>query len=1250
VCILFRSFDNRSASILFDLAVKLMLEMVAVTANQSQCHEFVNGLLKAVAKCDVEFECPALKYHVFGTLLEHLNGDEVFAKHDKSLSMVVLAVCRFYCSSLRVRQSVPLEGQSLAQLMAFVKQQLCMRPDCNLLSLLLEPFDPPSLGQSLILSLFQSQPLGKSSPNPAPHPPNTPLKLLTVILIEVLDHLFDTQPPSPLTPSSFDLIPNYFFRLLNFLENNRRKLKNDKIAVIESCLWHFYRFALTRHKRIGNFDDLQKSILYFSDDGPFQDTFAHKLMALSSCQPLLADLNGHPTLTADPLDEDFMGNTDHYLEESVGRIREAFKASKSSQSAVGATDRTVLDQEGYEGLVETLRTDFDAWVSLLALKHVSKDRRLLGVWLRSCKQSFGQHGPLFVESYSRLMKVGLPFELTPFDPLPRPFKFELNPYVTSELKRPFLRFKIKPSIDLGPLAFDSLVPQPELGLDSTLARTGMPFFSCRLIHQFVVKPVCVVLDSAKSRLTFFIDQRAALAQQSHFLKQFRPKPHQPLIESVAVASLKRVAWYKFMREHNSLCLVRHNRQRLILEFADKSHAQSFADGLVRLLNQSGNKHFSCDDLSSSLTRLVTDWRHNCLSNYLFLIKLNMLASRSFEDFSQYPVFPLVVKDASDTFELRELDKPVGMCGDAKRSSAIIDRFSSKASFDNVSPFHYGSHYSSPTFVFNFLVRLPPFDKGCRLIHNGSFDLADRTFFSLSQTLRNIREETGDLRELIPEFFSLPEMAINLNNLDFGLTHLNERVHHVVLPKVSKDNSYLLVLQLRELLESPTVTARLHNWVDLIFGFKQSGEQAQRANNLFFYLTYDKGSSLKEDPNGWLSDEPKESQDTQVFHFGQTPVKLFDTPLKARHNPTDHLTLVSTDAVLKYFVKTRTPLLKQPSEVLLMRPVWKGLSKRGKDTNCFVVLHSDKAAVWRISDFSEGPTQRNPFSLALEDVHKFPVVRDRLVLLGQLWSHRRVVEVFDFNKMVCGGLPNGTVVVADFLNDKVMTESRLHDCTVVALLVTPKGVLVSADESGLLLVSRLCFKTSQAVPHFRVLHHHGQSVQSLGMAFNDKQLFTVVTEHRVALWSTDEPNALLIDLPKHPFVPPHIVSSHSKAFFVFGHLNCLICYHFDDDTHHFVVVSLIGQVIWSHKQKGQPQSQFHHFQVVVDECFKEHLVCVEGNGNVTVNDLPLFQSPRTFRTSQKTSVVSVCLVNRQRSLLLIDDSGCIDVLCLAKDKT
>jgi factor associated with neutral sphingomyelinase activation len=60
---------------------------------------------------------------------------------------------------------------------------------------------------------------------------------------------------------------------------------------------------------------------------------------------------------------------------------------------------------------------------------------------------------------------------------------------------------------------------------------------------------------------------------------------------------------------------------------------------------------------------------------------------------------------------------------------------------------------------------------------------------------------------------------------------------VVLPPWAK-NEREFVKKLRRALESDYVSDHLHEWIDLIFGYKQRGEEGLKADNLFYYLTYE----------------------------------------------------------------------------------------------------------------------------------------------------------------------------------------------------------------------------------------------------------------------------------------------------------------------------------------------------------------------------------------------------------------------------
>jgi hypothetical protein len=60
-----------------------------------------------------------------------------------------------------------------------------------------------------------------------------------------------------------------------------------------------------------------------------------------------------------------------------------------------------------------------------------------------------------------------------------------------------------------------------------------------------------------------------------------------------------------------------------------------------------------------------------------------------------------------------------------------------------------------------------------------------------------------------------------------------------------------------------VSCHLHEWVDLIFGFKQSGQAAVDALNVFEYATYEGGVDMAS-----LSQDDLTAQKMKIAEFGQ----------------------------------------------------------------------------------------------------------------------------------------------------------------------------------------------------------------------------------------------------------------------------------------------------------------------------------------------------------------------------------------------
>lgn len=115
-----------------------------------------------------------------------------------------------------------------------------------------------------------------------------------------------------------------------------------------------------------------------------------------------------------------------------------------------------------------------------------------------------------------------------------------------------------------------------------------------------------------------------------------------------------------------------------------------------------------------------------------------------------------------------------------------------------------------------------------------------------------------------------QFLLNQYNIDFGIRHDDVRVGDVILPPWAK-NTKDFVYQMRLALESDYVSQHLHEWIDLIFGYKQRGEEARKADNLFHYLTY--GVPNKHTATSTREFDEQLSLETQILEFGQVPKQV-----------------------------------------------------------------------------------------------------------------------------------------------------------------------------------------------------------------------------------------------------------------------------------------------------------------------------------------------------------------------------------------
>lgn len=276
------------------------------------------------------------------------------------------------------------------------------------------------------------------------------------------------------------------------------------------------------------------------------------------------------------------------------------------------------------------------------------------------------------------------------------------------------------------------------------------------------------------------------------------------------------------------------------------------------------------------------WLEGQIDNYTYLCLLNRFSRRSYCDYTQYFVFPWVISDYV-TPELnmeceasyRPLSLPMGQVGPerAPRFDVIYT--------DSDCQYFYGTHYMHLGVVLYYMFRIDPYCLFSIFIHHG-WDHQNRLFYDLKETwLAAAYTSPADVKEMIPQFFTVPEILENGSDLPLTTTTEGKEVATVKYGGWSS-NTQDFTRKMMNFLQCDHVTKDLCQWIDLIFGYKSRGEAAIEAKNIFHPLSY--VHEKDEDATESEDQIERDAAVTCVINFGQCCFQLFKSPHQAPTKP------------------------------------------------------------------------------------------------------------------------------------------------------------------------------------------------------------------------------------------------------------------------------------------------------------------------------------------------------------------------------
>ncbi|XP_035582429.1 neurobeachin isoform X6 [Zalophus californianus] len=476
---------------------------------------------------------------------------------------------------------------------------------------------------------------------------------------------------------------------------------------------------------------------------------------------------------------------------------------------------------------------------------------------------------------------------------------------------------------------------------------------------------------------------------------------------------------RYLLQNTALEVFMANRTSVMFNFPDQATVKKVVYSLPRVgvgtsygLPQARRISLATPRQLYKSSNMTQRWQRREISNFEYLMFLNTIAGRTYNDLNQYPVFPWVLTNyESEELDLtlpgnfRDLSKPIGALN-PKRAVFYAERYETWDD-DQSPPYHYNTHYSTAASTLSWLVRIEPFTTFFLNANDGKFDHPDRTFSSVARSWRTSQRDTSDVKELIPEFYYLPEMFVNSNGYNLGVREDEVVVNDVGLPPWAKKPEDFVRIN-RMALESEFVSCQLHQWIDLIFGYKQRGPEAVRALNVFHYLTYEGSVNLdsitdpvlREIPEAYFIRDPHtflltqdfiKAMEAQIQNFGQTPSQLLIEPHPPRSSAMHLCFLPQSPLMFKDQMQQDVIMvLKFPSN----SPVTHVAANTLPHLTIPAVVTVTCSRLFAVNRWHNTVGLRGAPGYSLDQAHHLPIEMDPLIANNSGVNKRQITDLVD----------------------------------------------------------------------------------------------------------------------------------------------------------------------------------------------------------------------------------------------------------------
>ena len=713
--------------------------------------------------------------------------------------------------------------------------------------------------------------------------------------------------------------------------------------------------------------------------------------------------------------------------------------------------------------------------------------------------------------------------------------------------------------------------------------------------------------------------------------------------------------------------------KIILDLKDTKDNFDNIIGYENILTNSGIKNMRKSLFKKNnigISDKIKLWKKWEISSFELLMWLNIFGNRSYNDISQYPVFPWTLCDFEEPlkkekiqnnlnnsnnksgeiktiidYNYRDLSLPIGMLEVNEKSSNRKKNFilnfnelkCQSEEFEDQKPYYFGTNYSNPIYICNYLVRIFPFTNISIELQGHKLDSSDRIFFSVPKAFEMCMSLKTDVRELIPEFFYLPEIFINLNDINLGKKEDGEQVEDAITP--CNNNKYKFVELMKNILENDKISQNLQNWIDLIFGFKSRGKDAELAKNIFSKYSYPENINLdkEEDKNLVL----------RYVEFGLIPNQITSKEFPKREKKEDAIKgkqITDLNANLKIY-RCKKNIIKSKDSINIeeINEIKKNQKNKTKSNNLILnpkMFSHDKILIFNEDTFEEKKLNYLIFEKAFceETLNSFTVNSENMMhyyFSANKYQNKCTLFCNKGKTLILGGFFDGSVQIIQCDKNLNLKKRKIFpfeskEPILILSMDEEEKYLFMGNSIGNIFIFKINIETFEIEKKYSYNGHLAE-------------INSIHINNDLNLWVSSSSDGIinLFTLPEFKLVRSLKIKSSSKIEYTF--LSCstlpsIIIIAIENGFREIYSYSINGELLEHIKELKEILCPI----IIKDLNFNEYLVYISNDNNsIIFRNLPFLTMHNSVGGFEKITDLSVnensrilCAINNEDEQLYI----------------